>query len=291
MVALVALLAIVALLVPRGSGRHDSGSVLASSATPPSALERSRQGRGEQQRAIDRVLDYTAFVREGRPLKREVALTFDDGPGPYTAPILRILRRHDAPATFFNVGLMLDSFHRLTSEELDQGHAVGAHTFDHAKMGELPPRSQEAQLTRLDYAMSAHHLPDPRLFRPPFGSYDSATIDLLRERGMLMVLWSTDTGDYLNPGADVIAERALAGAKPGAVILMHDAGGDRTQTIEALPKILAGLEKRHLTPVTVPELLADDPPARDQQLGDISDQEISTESAATAPPPVVGATP
>ena len=186
---------------------------------------------------------------------------------------------------------MLDSFHRLTSEELDQGHAVGAHTFDHAKMGELPPRSQEAQLTRLDYAMSAHHLPDPRLFRPPFGSYDSDTIDLLRDRGMLMVLWSTDTGDYLNPGADVIAERALAGAKPGAVILMHDAGGDRTQTIEALPKILAGLEQRHLTPVTVPELLVDDPPARDQQLGDISDQEISTESAATAPPPVVGATP
>ena len=76
---------------------------------------------------------------------------------------------------------------------------------------------------------------------------------------LLMVLWSADTRDYTLPGVQVIVQRALEGARPGAIILMHDGGGDRSQTIAALPAIIAGLHKRGLRPVTVPRLMLDDP--------------------------------
>jgi peptidoglycan/xylan/chitin deacetylase (PgdA/CDA1 family) len=81
-----------------------------------------------------------------------------------------------------------------------------------------------------------------------------------------MVLWSVDTGDYTLPGAEAIVQRALAGAKPGAIILMHDAGGDRSETIAALPAIVEGLRKRGLKPVSVPQLLQDDPPPPGQPI-------------------------
>ena len=88
----------------------------------------------------------------------------------------------------------------------------------------------------------------------------------LQRQKLLMVLWSVDTGDYQQPGTGVIVERALAGAHPGAIILMHDGGGTRTQTIEALPKIIEGLHARGYHLVTVPQLLQDDPPPEGQAL-------------------------
>ena len=115
--------------------------------------------------------------------------------------------------------------------------------------------------------MSENGLPVPRLFRPPYGSFNDETVSLLDQRSALMVLWSVDTGDYENPGWEVIADRALAEVRPGSVILLHDGGGDRAQTLVALPLILEGLEGRAgLRPVTVPQLLADNPPPRDQSL-------------------------
>ena len=78
----------------------------------------------------------------------------------------------------------------------------------------------------------------PRLFRPPYGSFNATTFRLLHQMHMLMVLWSVDTDDYERPGVEVIEQRALEGAKPGAIILMHDAGGDRSQTIAALPTVI-----------------------------------------------------
>ena len=84
----------------------------------------------------------------------------------------------------------------------------------------------------------------PRLFRPPYGSFDPTTFKELRHLHLLMILWSVDTADYTLPGTQAIVERALAGAKPGAIILMHDAGGNRSETIAALPAIVKGLRKR-----------------------------------------------
>ncbi len=108
--------------------------------------------------------------------------------------------------------------------------------------------------------------PRPRLFRPPYGSFNATTFEELRAMHLLMVLWSTDTRDFALPGVQAIAQRALEGAHPGAIILMHDAGGDRSETIAALPAIIAGLRKRGLRPVTVPRLMLDDPPPAGQPI-------------------------
>ncbi|HUH80760.1 MAG TPA: hypothetical protein VLZ06_05480, partial [Solirubrobacteraceae bacterium] len=97
-------------------------------------------------------------------------------------------------------------------------------------------------------------------------SFNATTMAQLHRLHMLMVLWSVDTDDYEQPGVATIVQRALAGAQPGAIILLHDAGGTRTQTVEALPLIIRGLHARGLKPVTVPQLLADDPPVPGQPL-------------------------
>ena len=179
-----------------------------------------------------------------------MALTFDDGPGPYTPQIMKILRQHHTKATFFEVGLMLTSFNRSTTEQTHHGYAIGDHTYDHPHMEALTKDQQRAELQSTAAALTRYGAPSPRLFRPPSGSFDRETLDLLHRERMLMVLWSTDTEDYTDPGADVIAERALAGAHPGAIILLHDAGGDRSQTVAALPRIIRGIRERNLRPVT-----------------------------------------
>ena len=280
---LAGVLALAVLLIPRGSGRDEGDAVLAKSAKP-TALEQSLRNRDAQDTALNRVLGYTRFVHEGRPLKREVALTFDDGPGPYTDEILHILHRHDAPATFFVLGNMVGERPELIRKELHQGHAVGGHTYDHPHMGELPFATQIAEFNELADAMADNELPEPRLFRPPYGSFNADTIELLDHRRLLMVLWSIDTGDYLDPGSDVIVDRALDAVEPGSVILLHDAGGDRSETIAALPKILRGLRERDLQPVTIPQLLVDDPPPRDQSLEGLSGIATETDAPPTLPP-------
>ena len=100
------------------------------------------------------------------------------------------------------------------------------------------------------------------LFRPPYGSFNAVTLAQLRQLHLLMVLWSVDTGDYLQPGVEAIVQHALAGAQPGAIILMHDGGGNRSETIAALPAIIKGLRERGLQPVTVPRADARRPAAR-----------------------------
>ena len=201
---------------------------------------------------------YVAVAGKG---KRQVALTFDDGPGPYTAEVVRTLRRLHTPGTFFQVG---GTEHYFTAAEetirREPLVTVGAHTLDHARMDRLSRAEQAAQIDQDTAVLTAAGNPRPTLFRPPYGAYDATTLDLLRERGMTMILWSVDSKDYERPGVDAIVARVLSDVKPGAIILLHDAGGDRSQTIEALPRIVLGLRQRHYALVSVPRLLHDSPP-------------------------------
>ena len=96
--------------------------------------------------------------------------------------------------------------------------------------------------------------------------WNATTLALLHRYRMLMVLWTVDTSDYRRPGVKAIVNAALAGARPGAIILLHDAGGDRSQTVKALPRIIAGLRRRHYRLVTVPRLLLDNPAPRVQNI-------------------------
>jgi peptidoglycan/xylan/chitin deacetylase (PgdA/CDA1 family) len=229
----------------------------------PRAMK-SRERR--EQRAIDRVLAYTPYISRGSPRRREIALTFDDGPGPYTAHLLRVLRRLHAPATFFYVGQQLRYWGPSLRLELAHGFAVANHTQNHSMLTRLNARAQRSQILNASKSAARWGAPAPRLFRPPFGAYDANTLRVLARLRILMVLWTTDTGDYRRPGKRAIVAAALRGARPGAIILMHDAGGIRDQTIAALPRIVHQLRRRRYRLVTVPRLIVDDPPPRSQPL-------------------------
>jgi peptidoglycan-N-acetylglucosamine deacetylase len=220
----------------------------------------------DENTAIDHTLAYTPYVRIAGSQHRELALTFDDGPGPYTPAILAILEREHVPATFFEVGIVEQYFHASTAAIVAHGYPIGDHTETHAPMSKLSPKLQQRQLLEQTAAIGDYGAPFPRLFRPPYGLWDSATLALLRKYRMLMVLWSVDSNDYQMPGVNVIVDRVLDGARPGAIILLHDAGGNRSQTVAALPEIIHGLRKRGFKLVTVPKLLLDNPAPADQDV-------------------------
>ena len=219
-----------------------------------------------ENRAIDRTLAATPLVRVAGSQHREIALTFDDGPGPYTPRILSILGREHVPATFFAVGVLERYFHASTSAEVTAGDVIGDHTEGHAPMSRLSTLDQRQQLLEDASVIGRYGAGFPRLFRPPYGMFDPATLKLLRHYKMLMVLWTVDTNDYRKPGVRAIVRSAVSGARPGAIILLHDAGGNRAQTVAALPKIIAALRKRGYTLVTVPRLLLDNPAPAHQSL-------------------------
>lgn len=264
-VALIALL--IAALSSHGGSAHTTTTAAHAKAavkrTPTEAQALTAVAEGK---AIDHVLSYTPAIREGGTKGNEVALTFDDGPGPYTQQLVSELNRLGVHATFFAIGDEERYFSPGTQLELRSGDVVGNHTESHPMMATLSAHDQYEQLFEQIARIELLDGPRPRLFRPPYGSFNANTFKLLHRLRLLMVLWSTDTEDYKLPGVPAIVQNALAGAHPGAIILMHDGGGDRSQTIAALPAILAGLHKKGLHPVTIPRLMLDDPPPPGQPL-------------------------
>jgi peptidoglycan-N-acetylglucosamine deacetylase len=267
---LVALLLLTALLVGGGGGGLHPAVVR----PPPAFFGRIQTLAGSgpgsiiaaETAGIDRTLAYTPYVRVAGSQHREVALSFDDGPGPYTPEIISILSRFHVPATFFEVGVLERYFHASTSRIVAAGDAVGDHTYYHAPMGRLSPSDQQLELLQGASATQRYGTRFPRLFRPPYGLWNSSTLDLLRAYRMLMVLWTVDTNDYRLPGTAAIISSALAGAKPGAIILMHDGGGNRSETVAALSRIITRLRARGYRLVTIPTLLLDNPPPRNQNV-------------------------
>jgi peptidoglycan-N-acetylglucosamine deacetylase len=209
---------------------------------------------------VTAVLGYTPFVREGGRQGHDVALTFDDGPGPYTPAVLSVLEHAHAPATFFVIGEEERYFSASTVREIHDGYVIGDHTETHPEMARLSAHDQHEELFEQIARIELLDGPRPSLFRPPYGSFNASTFRELHAMHLLMVLWSVDTGDYLQPGVPAIVQRVIAGAHPGAIFLMHDAGGNRSQTIAALPTVIHELRARGYHLVTVPQLLADDPP-------------------------------
>jgi peptidoglycan/xylan/chitin deacetylase (PgdA/CDA1 family) len=268
---LVVLGAIVVLIVAlSGSNRRAqkpragsaAGSVRVSGAGP--APPRNPEAEGSA--AVSRVLAYTPFVRLGGGRSKDIALTFDDGPGPYTPEVLDVLERFHVHATFFAIGKMERYFSVSTVREIHDGDVVGDHTETHPQLATLSPHDQHEQLFEQIVRIELLGGDRPTLFRPPYGSYNATTMRELHALHLLMVLWSADTQDYLQPGVATIVQRALEGAQPGAILLMHDGGGNRSQTIAALPAIITGLRARGYRLVTVPELLVHDPPPAGQPL-------------------------
>ena len=199
--------------------------------------------------------------RAGRR-RREIALTFDDGPSPYTAAIMRVLRRWHATATFFEIGTKAQTSPGTVAAQVRYGFAVEDHTVNHLALRGLPAGVQAAEIRGAAIRLRQAGAPPPRLFRPPYGRFDKTTVATARSLGMQTVLWTVDSQDYTRPGSIAIVRRVLRAAAPGAIILMHDGGGNRAQTVAALSKLIPRLRLRHYRLVTVRRLLQDNPPPR-----------------------------
>jgi peptidoglycan/xylan/chitin deacetylase (PgdA/CDA1 family) len=276
MAAIALVVAIGTALLSGGSTAHPRVAVARSSAPSLFPLSRHRSAAAAgtqtliggitpaQSAAIDRALRYTNYISVGAGTRRDVALTFDDGPGPFTPEVLAVLQHERAAATFFQVGKSIHDYTSYAQAELGAGFPVEDHTMTHPLIARLSPADQTTEIVGTGQAMQAYGAPYPRLFRPPYGSFDTATLALLRQQDMLMVLWTIDTRDFSQPGVDAIVQSVLTGAKPGAIVLMHDAGGQRSQTVAALPLIIRGLRRRGFHLVTVPQLILDDPPVPGQ---------------------------
>ena len=185
-----------------------------------------------------------------------VALTFDDGPGPYTARTLRILRAAGDTATFFDVGKELRYWRGVPWQEAQIG-VVGDHTWSHLRLTGLSFTQQRTQIMRAREALIRATGAPVELFRPPEEAHSRASDKLVSSAGMLEVMWSTDSQDSA-PGAtpESVLEKAQAGLRPGAIILFHE---NRGSTLADLPALLQLIRDMGLRTVTVPELLGLDP--------------------------------
>ena len=187
-------------------------------------------------------------VLNGSRAHREVALTFDDGPSAYTPEVLRILSDHDVPGTFFVIGEQVPSYSALVSRIVRTGNEVANHSLSHE---EGPGYSSLQRTQGLIKGASGY---EPCAFRPPYGYEPNSTYEAAQALGLVSVLWDVDTWDWQRPGAHAIYARATA-VRPGSIVLMHDGGGDRSQTVAALPGIIENLRSRGYRLVTITRLM------------------------------------
>jgi peptidoglycan/xylan/chitin deacetylase (PgdA/CDA1 family) len=182
-----------------------------------------------------------------------IALTFDDGPWPgQTAAVLKILQANHVPATFFQIGRQSRAHPGLSRMLTNSGMLIGNHSETHPlNLGKLSAAQVSSEITRAEADISAASGQRPKYFRPPGGNTAAAMYPVLGKLGLKWVQWDVDTEDWKAPPAAAIESRVLKGAKPGAVVLMHDGGGDRSHTIAALPGIIQKLKAKGYVFVTL----------------------------------------
>jgi peptidoglycan/xylan/chitin deacetylase (PgdA/CDA1 family) len=229
-------------------------------------LERPRVNLATEYRAVEyRAVAQLAAV--GLPVYcggsrgREVALTFDDGPGVYTRLALRILRQAGDQATFFVVGRNIARFPGVVGAEARIA-ALGDHTWSHAFLPAFSLGGAEQQLAMTKAALTRASRAPVWLYRPPYGATSPDAARAARRLGLLDVRWDVSSADSAGANWRVIGARVLAGLRPGAIVLMHE---NRGQTIRALRYVIVpGIRRLGYRAVSVPDLLATDPPSRAQ---------------------------
>jgi len=203
---------------------------------------------------------------------RCLALTFDDGPnGATTREILSILEEHGARATFFLLGDCVPGHPDIVREEVAAGHEIGSHGWGHKQMTRLGPQGALDNIARAERLIGSAGAPRCRWVRPPYGATNAGVRKAILEAGYNIALWSCDTNDWQLPGADTIYRRIMAGAEPGANILVHDGGGRREQTIAAVRRAVPDLIAQGYQLVTLSEMVA-------QTAGDDAGMVLRTEA-------------
>lgn len=206
---------------------------------------------------------FPALYHQGAGGPHQVALTFDDGPDPeWTPKILDILKAANVKAAFFLVGAHAEEYPGLVRRIVAEGHEIGNHTYYHPNLALCWPEHIRLELNATQLLIETITGRSTTLFRPPYAADTSPSkiseltpLKLAQDLGYLVVLENIDPQDWARPGADIILQRVKQQRRDGSIILLHDAGGDREQTVEALPQILDYLKTRGDTVVSISTLL------------------------------------
>jgi peptidoglycan-N-acetylglucosamine deacetylase len=191
-------------------------------------------------------------VFSGSSHRKRIALTFDDGPGAYTRQVLAVLRAYGVHATFFELGREVAAHPAAARAVLAEGSVIGNHSWSHPI---LTSANLKTQVSRTQAAIARATRYTPCLARPPYGSASPAIVAETRKLGLLSIIWDVDPRDWSNPGTQTIVHNVLHHAHPGAIVIMHDGGGGRDETVAALKTIIPRLQARGYQLVTVRALL------------------------------------
>ena len=194
--------------------------------------------------------------RKGTAQTRQIALTFDDGPSVQnTEEILEILKEYEIRATFFVIGENAAADPDRIRMISDAGHEIGNHTYTHAYISKIDSQALREEIQKTEDVLTDITGRRPRVFRPPGGFYDEASLAVLEEMGYKSILWSLDTKDWCMPKSDTIASKIEENAAGGDIILFHDLNDKRLPTPRALKRILPYLKENGYEFVTISEMI------------------------------------
>lgn len=173
---------------------------------------------------------------------KAIALTIDDGPDPvYTPQVLAVLHNYHVTATFSMIGLHVAAYPQLARAVAEAGHQVANHTWTHADLAGMPSHGVHSELDLASQAIHAATGVHPGLFRAPYGAWSPAVIRLCEHMRMVPLDWSVDPRDWAQPGTRSIIRNIMENTRPGSIILEHDGGGNRSETVAALRVVLPRL--------------------------------------------------
>ncbi len=206
---------------------------------------------------------YPTLYHQGTGGEHQVALTFDDGPDPtWTPKILDVLKAKGVPAAFFLLGQQCENYPGIVRRIVSEGYEIGSHTYTHTNLALASPQRTRIELDATQRLIQTITGRSTTLFRPPYEAdsrpsqiSEIAPLIIAQELGYLTVMESVDPEDWEKPGADVILQRVKQQRHGGSIILLHDAGGDRSQTVEALPRIIDYLHARGDQIVSLSQLI------------------------------------
>jgi peptidoglycan-N-acetylglucosamine deacetylase len=215
------------------------GDVATDGAPLPTALDHPRQRTAPPARLPPRPVKPVYYLDDG---PKTIALTIDDGPSPvYTPRILRLLKQYGIAASFSMIGRNVAAYPGVARDVAAAGHAIINHTWDHADLAPLRAPAVKDEITRAADAIHDAAGVRPGMFRAPYGAWSSSVLQYCAEAEMTPVDWSVDPRDWAMPGVASIVDNIVRNTRTGSIILEHDGGGDRSQTVAALRVVIPEL--------------------------------------------------